>query len=247
MGGESRDGARGVGQEPDVPWSWLDALAAWLLSWAGLLLLVPLLAAAPRRVALAVGLPAGLVVLGVATVVWVRLRHPGSVRKLLGDGPFTGEAVRAGIAHGLLAFVVINLGLSLGLRLLAEYTNIELPQVQQQFRAFAADRTLAPFLVLAAVLVAPCAEELFYRGMLFQALRARVGVWPGIMLSAGLFALGHREAGNPGGSVLAFLLILPLGAYLAWLFQRRGTIAVPMAAHATFNALTTAVLLATAS
>ncbi len=229
-----------------MPWSWLDALAAWLLSWAGLLLLIPLFAAVPRQVALAVGLPAGLIVLGLATVGWVRVRHPGSVRRLLGDGPLTGEAVRAGVGHGLAAFVVINLGLGLGLRLLAEYTNIELPPVQEQFRAFAADRVLAPFLVLAAVLVAPLAEELFYRGMLFQALRARVGVWPGILLSAGLFALGHREPGNLGGSVLAFLLILPLGAYLAWLFQRRGTIAAPMAAHATFNALTTVVLLVAA-
>lgn len=230
-----------------MPWSWLDALATWLLSWTGLFLLVPLLAAVPRQVALAVGLPAGLAVLGVATVGWVRVRHPGSVRRLLGDGPVTKEAVRAGVGHGLVAFVVINLGLSLGLRLLAEYTNVELPPVQEQFRAFAADRVLAPFLVFAAVLAAPLAEELFYRGMLFQALRARVGVWPGILLSAGLFALGHRESGNLGGSVLAFLLILPLGAYLAWLFQRCGTIAVPMAAHATFNALTTLVLLATAA
>jgi membrane protease YdiL (CAAX protease family) len=84
------------------------------------------------------------------------------------------------------------------------------------------------FVLFAAALLAPLAEETFFRGYVQRRLSLRWGARTGIAVSAALFALMHFDWVH-GPS--AFLI----GLFLGWLAQRSGSIRPSMVAHAANN------------
>lgn len=88
---------------------------------------------------------------------------------------------------------------------------------------------LTMLLLLVAGLV-PFAEELFFRGMLYPLLRARLGPVAAIVLNAALFAAIH-----------VYPLLLPglfvVGLALAYLRERSGSLWPSVIYHATQNAI----------
>lgn len=103
---------------------------------------------------------------------------------------------------------------------------------------------------VAAAVLAPVVEEVIFRGVLFQAARRQLGLWPGVALSTFVFTVVHVELYPPLGLFQPVGLggLVLLGAWLAWMFHRTGSLAVPIIGHAVFNAinLTIAVVAATA-
>lgn len=87
-------------------------------------------------------------------------------------------------------------------------------------------------LFLAAAVGAPLVEETFFRGALFGALRRRFGYWPGLLASAGFFAILHPQL------PLGFLPIALLGAVFAVLYDWRQSLVPGIVAHAVNNGLT---------
>lgn len=83
-------------------------------------------------------------------------------------------------------------------------------------------------LLLLAVLAGPVAEEIFFRGLVYRWLRFRLGVGPGLLVSAFLFALLHTDP-------VAFLPILGLGLLFGWVYERTGSLAAPIAIHMLHN------------
>jgi membrane protease YdiL (CAAX protease family) len=220
----------------DVPWGFLDAAAVFGLSFLLMAVASPLLGALDDpELARGLFFPLSLALLGGTAVVWVRLRHPGHVGALLRRRPTAADAAM-GVAHGFAAFFIINVGFGLVVRVLGALTGLELPEVQEGLREAALDGRIGVLVIVSAVLVAPLAEEVFFRGLLYQGLRGPLGTWPAIALSALLFGLAHFEAGNLAGSLYALLVLSSFGAYLAWALERRSLVA-PVAMHATFNAL----------
>jgi uncharacterized protein len=240
----------GGGDEPwRVPWGGSDALGVLGLTAilaVGLTVAVLRLTPAeqltgPVRTALA-ALP--LTLLGLVTIAWVHVRHR-SVRQLFGPEPSRARDWIAGARWGVGAFLLFNVIISLTLQLVARLVGAELPQPQEAIRHMAADPVTVPWLLVTAAFVAPVAEELYFRGMLFQALRRTLPAGWGIVTSALLFAGAHVLAEPTGAAgLLVFVLILPLGMLLAWLLERRGTLTTPIVAHATFNLMTMMVLIA---
>lgn len=92
-------------------------------------------------------------------------------------------------------------------------------------------------IVFFAVVVAPVTEELIFRAGLFRYLRTRIPRWAALILPALIFGALH---GNFGA--LAPLVALAVVFSLA--YERTGSIAVPMVAHALFNLNTILLLLA---
>lgn len=99
-----------------------------------------------------------------------------------------------------------------------------------------------------AVLVAPIAEEILFRGLLQGALvglfRSR---WVGILLAAFTFALMHlsgRDGYVPGQVPLVNLENIPaiffLGLALGYYYEKSRSLYRPIAAHLIFNALSVA-------
>lgn len=97
--------------------------------------------------------------------------------------------------------------------------------------AFGTGREALLAAALSASLIAPVTEELLFRGFLFSGLRQRLGVNLAIVVSSLAFALFHF---NP----FAFPALVALGAMLAWLFQRSGSLWPSIGLHATINTVT---------
>lgn len=97
----------------------------------------------------------------------------------------------------------------------------------------------ASLVVLTTLVVAgaPLVEELFFRGVLLGALR-RFGVAVAILVSSVAFALVHF------GQLLAMPAFVVLGVVLGIFAVARKRLGAAIVTHATFNAITMAVLLA---
>ncbi len=87
---------------------------------------------------------------------------------------------------------------------------------------------------LLTIIVAPFAEEVFFRGFLFQGVAKRWGMWAGIGFSAFIFGLSH--AGAPD-SWLLLPAIAAIGAIFAWGFAKSGSIYPSLFAHVVFNSV----------
>jgi membrane protease YdiL (CAAX protease family) len=168
------------------------------------------------------------------TLGWTRARDPSGPRLLLGSRPPTGADATIGVGGGLVGAVLITFVLGAALRWVLNEFGIETPPVQEPLRVLATGPA-APFAIFTIVVIAPVAEELFFRGMLFQAMRQRLGFWAAAVASGLVFGAVHGEP-------FVIVLTTAVGVFLAWLYQLRGTLLVPILAHAVFNALGVALI-----
>jgi membrane protease YdiL (CAAX protease family) len=83
---------------------------------------------------------------------------------------------------------------------------------------------------ITAVIVAPFAEETFFRGFLFAGISKRWGYSWGVIVSGALFAVAHVGS---GGLVPIFIL----GMLLAWLYIKTGSLWPCIFAHFAYNSL----------
>ncbi len=91
-------------------------------------------------------------------------------------------------------------------------------------------------LIILAVAVAPIAEEVFFRGMLYNALRRRLPVIVAVPIQAVLFGLVHPFA------LADRLAVCLIGLALAVFYEWRKTLLAPMLLHAMINAAAMAVM-----
>jgi hypothetical protein len=82
-------------------------------------------------------------------------------------------------------------------------------------------------------LIAPIAEEVFFRGFLFPVLRARAGVAWGVVITGALFSLVHAL----GSPIEALIVLFVLGAGLCLLYLRTGSLLPCIGLHALNNAI----------
>jgi hypothetical protein len=95
-------------------------------------------------------------------------------------------------------------------------------------------------IAIVAAIAAPFAEEVAFRGYVLSALRARAGAGVSIAASAFLFAAMHLDP-------VRFVAVGFLGAWLAWLAVRSGSLWPAVAAHGVNNLLGAAFLIAGAA
>ena len=96
--------------------------------------------------------------------------------------------------------------------------------------------------VLTAGLIAPIGEELLYRGVIAQAWARQSSSRRAILFSAVVFAFAHTltvggtSVGDAASvAAVAFIVRLPLGIALGWLWIRRRSIIATIALHAAYN------------
>ncbi len=107
--------------------------------------------------------------------------------------------------------------------------------------------------VVAAVVIAPIGEESFFRGLALTAWWRDLGLRSALLRATLFFGAAHIlnvTASNAGDglrmAVLQFVVILPVGYVLGWLFSQRGIVA-SIAGHMTFNAIAVLLLLTAAA
>ena len=81
---------------------------------------------------------------------------------------------------------------------------------------------------LAVAILAPIAEELVYRGLVYRRIRDYLGVKSATFISAAIFGLVH-------GNVIQFLFAFLIGLALAAVYERYKTIWAPIAGHIFVN------------
>ena len=87
-------------------------------------------------------------------------------------------------------------------------------------------------------ILAPLAEEVLFRGLLFQPLRQTVlGNWGAAALTSGAWTLLHFDH-----SLLGHAQFFVAGLLLCLVAVRSGSLRVPIWCHGLYNALLTAVL-----
>ncbi len=236
--------APGPGGPPRAAWRWWEAIAVYALgALVASVATLPVLRAVepPSTARLAAAAASEVVVLGVV-LLWLRVLHPGWVR-VLGLPLRPWREVRAGALFGLGLYVVAALlgGGVLGILLRA--VTGEPVRVPEQL-----PRDLSPLALGVAVpfalVVAPVVEELFFRGLLFRAVRDRRGFAAGAAASGLAFGLVHYVEAPWASAVLLVGVMVVTGAGLAYLYERRRNILAPVVAHAAFNLLGLALILA---
>lgn len=90
--------------------------------------------------------------------------------------------------------------------------------------------------VLLSCVVGPIAEEVFFRGVLFAAIRKRFSRGVAMGISGAVFSMVHTN-------LIGFIPILLLGCLLADLYERTGSLLSPIAVHMLHNSLLLSVAL----
>lgn len=85
---------------------------------------------------------------------------------------------------------------------------------------------------LAAIVVAPVTEELFFRGFFYRALRTKLRLWSAVAIDSAVFAVIHLQyIAQP----LIFPVIAVFAAAACLVYERTGSIFSVIAIHAAFN------------
>lgn len=175
-------------------------------------------------------------------VIWLFVVRGGALRWADMGWPTGGTPLRAVLRDAGEAVVVmlpVTLGVLIWAGLLAALLRVTAPDTLPE----ATNGVEAVALVLAAALVAPIGEEAFFRGFALTAWWRDLGPRAALVRSALFFAIVHilniqvgpGEAGRGlAQALLSFLVILPLGFVLGWLYLRRGIVA-SIAGHMAYN------------
>ncbi len=217
-----------------VPWNLRDAAGAILLVVFGTLLLL-IIAGTVAQVAGSVPAPV-VILLSVALElllilgVWkFGLRRYGKSWSALGLMP----SLNNGALLALLVFLA-SLALTAIYGLIVTYfgQDILAPEPLPGDLTETVLQRMAGFFVI--VLLAPFAEEVFFRGFLLPAFANRWGFFAAAIISSGLFGISHVA---PGSIIPAFMS----GMLFAWLYYRTGSLWNTTIAHGAQNALAFAV------
>ena len=126
----------------------------------------------------------------------------------------------------LIAPLVIS-GFGLSLVLVEVIGWIPMPGfIEEMFREIMSGNPVSK--IIALVVIAPIAEEMLFRGLIFREFARRYSMPHAIFGSAALFALFHL---NPWQAVVAF----PIGVIAAWLVLKTGSIIPGIVLHAALN------------
>ena len=214
-------------RRPSVPWNtrdvWLGVLAAVLIIAAsfGLVLLLRAFSVQTDIDFWIVLFPSLFELLFLVPVWWFAIHKYRASLKTLGFARFKLSNIGVGIGL-LFAFYIFNgayayLLREFGLRVQTDLTPV-LSRLSNPWPLF-----------VAVVLVAPVAEETFFRGFVFGGLRSRYDWHLAAAISAALFAAAHLE-------ITFFIPAFILGYLFAYLYQRSGSIWPGMILHALVNA-----------
>lgn len=154
----------------------------------------------------------------------------------LTDGHRTPTNVIAGVLLGIAAWGLVAV-LSLGVEWAARQAgqNVEGQQMVADLLA-----NVPPVVaVLAAALIVPFGEELFFRGMVLNAWEREYGPRRALVGSALLFTAIHLS----DGGLLVAVPILVLAFVLGIAYQRTRSLPLVVALHGSFNAISTLLLI----
>ena len=212
-----------------APWRAIEAIAVFVLSFivAVVVLLGVALFVKDKDLLTVIGIGAQELALLIGVLVWVRVRYQAGpdalgLRALTASNVGRGALIGIG---GIAASIVVGAIVTSIVQAFSNHPVTRPDQIPLDHPAHAA--TLA-IIGVSVILLAPLAEETFFRGMVYRGLRRWASIWPAVILSAAIFAVSHILP-------LVMLPIFVLGIGLAWAAERWGSIVPGIVAHMVFN------------
>ena len=130
----------------------------------------------------------------------------------------------------LLAIAVIGIGIAISYGYEALLQRLGSDTSTDIYYPFNINGIGIAFFAIIAVLVAPIAEETFFRGFMFQGIKKRIGFPWAAIISAALFAIAHMSAES-------LVPIFLLGLMLAWLYHKTKSVWPCIIVHAAYNSI----------
>lgn len=158
-----------------------------------------------------------LITIPVAAVIWLREKKKLGEKK---ENKVSAVVLCGCIVLGALMNVLFSRLLEL-----VQATTVFSNAVQE--RLFASDILIQ---VIGLGLLVPVAEELIFRGLIFNRMKRMLSANYAIVFSALLFALYH---GNP----IQMLFAVPMALILAWVYEKSGSFLCPVCFHIGSNLL----------
>ena len=180
-------------------------------------------------------LPMGLLLL------WLNTGHVGW-QAVIGFPARFWKEVGVGVIGGLAVYGATAIGVGMALYTIFHLiTGRDVSTPEQLPGELSGIRLVLAFVLV--VVAAPIAEEFFFRGCLFGAMRSRAPFWLAAVGSSVVFGLAHWDPGSEtdpvpvADALLLVTMMFFVGCGLAYVYEKRGNIVACMAAHATFNLL----------
>jgi membrane protease YdiL (CAAX protease family)/ABC-type Na+ efflux pump permease subunit len=189
----------------------------------------------------------GLAALGLALIFlvipWlIATFHRVRFRKGFGLLPTPALAIVAGVLMGIGFGPLLLQGIAWSAQLLEQLgisdEAISRSLVQRGEDQIAKLKDAPVWLVLLAMAIVPAiCEELFFRGLLFRALRATMSPWKTILATALMFGLFHLISAS-GLTISRLLPTTVMGVVLGWVCYRSGSVIPSILLHALHNTIT---------
>jgi uncharacterized protein len=175
----------------------------------------------------------GITMMVVAYLRWVRGLNPA---ELFGFALVPLRKVGLVVAVTILPVLIVVAGIGAGMEYVLKdvWPDLAVQSTVTQL-ATAEDGLARTLMIIAAVLIAPLSEELIFRGFIYGVCKRFTDAPYAAVISALLFAVVHVH-------VASFVPLFVLALILVWLYERTGSLLVPMLMHAGFNAVMIAMI-----
>ena len=174
---------------------------------------------------------------GLVAALWLLWRNSWSPRAAFGGSRLS---VPLQIATGVLGYLalmpIIAVVSFVTIRFITVWNQSGLPLIQNEeqmiLEFFQGGETFRlAYATFTAVILAPVAEEVLFRGIALPALARRMGTFTAVVIVSALFAAIHFH-------VAGFPVLFTLGVALAVAYLRTCSLLVPITLHTTFNLAT---------
>jgi membrane protease YdiL (CAAX protease family) len=232
------------------PYGWQDGLAVILLLilltsniWSAKDNAEPLqpgiTAAEPADQAFSIAFGSGFMLLmGMALLSYMRVLRGLDPGEMFGLRVMSWQrAVLLSCLAGLPIFLFVTALSYISNELLTDVWHDLTPQTPVKIFQESGHLVVQVLLTISAVIVAPLAEELLFRGYIYGVLKRFTDSYFAAVASALLFALVHLHIGT-------LLPLFALGLILVTAYELSGSLLVPVCIHGFFNAASTALILA---
>ncbi len=168
-------------------------------------------------------------VVGISVIVYFITRKHGQDIEAIG---ITGKRVLGGIFYaviGYLALVPVLILIMVGTFLVTKWLAYK-PPVQPIVQVFMEEKETAILWLstLFAAVFGPIAEEIFFRGFMYKAIKKSIGIFWAMVITSAIFSFLHTH-------IVGFLPIMVLGMLLAYLYEKTGSLVPSMTVHIIHN------------
>ncbi len=174
---------------------------------------------------------------GLAAALWLLWRNGWPPRVAFGGSRLNPSLqIATGVLGYLALMPVIALVSYFTIRFITVWNQSGLPLIKNEeqmiLEFFKGGQTFRlAYATFTAVILAPLAEEVLFRGIALPALARRMGTFTAVVTVSALFAAIHFH-------VAGFPVLFTLGVALALAYLRTCSLLVPIALHTTFNLAT---------